>query len=343
MTAARTGQAARVVRQRQSARTGPARRRRRPRRACPGRTRSRTGCPRHATAPNGRRRPRSEAVQAAERAHELTEHAEAVESEEKQRLEDVRRQLADEVDRRVRAAAEGGRGAGRDGHAARPRQEAEHAFEQRAGAVGGARGGSPRRGRARPAGGPRAVRRGHRAAGPRACSCADEAAALAQDAAERARQDAERISAAAQSGRKQADQAVTQARQLRERTAAGGGDRSPAQVNRTRRPGTLHAMSKADLAPPRAGARHRGPVVDVEEAARLGAGEEAVTGVGAGPAGVAAAGPRLGARSASRSAAAARPASRAWCAPGSPPARRSSSSRRRAPSRRAIRRRAEGT
>jgi hypothetical protein len=184
------------------------------------------------------------AVEAAERAHELTERAGAVESEEKQRLEDVRQQLADEVDGRLRAAEKEA-----EEHVAQARREAEAEAER---ALEQQQELSAQREEAARAETERAQQDAHERFAEaterlaRARELAEEAAALAQDAAERARKDAERISAAAQSGRKQADQAVTQARQLRERTEQEAATVTR-KVNRSSKPGTLSTMSKSDL------------------------------------------------------------------------------------------------
>jgi colicin import membrane protein len=184
------------------------------------------------------------AVEAAERAHDLTERAGAVESEEKHRLHDVQQQLTDEVDRRVRAAEKEAQE-----HVALARREAEaeaeRAFNQQQEL-------SAQRAEAARAEAERAQQDAHERFAEaterlaRARELAEEAAALARDAAEQARKDAERISAAAQSGRKQADQAVTQARQLRERTEQEAATVTR-KVNRSSKPGTLSTMSKSDL------------------------------------------------------------------------------------------------
>jgi colicin import membrane protein len=187
------------------------------------------------------------AVEAAERAHELSERVDVVESEESQRLQEVRRQLSDEVDRKVRSAEREAADL-----VARARQEAEAEAERELEQQEQV---SAERQEAARAEAERAQQEAHerfteateRLA--RARGLAEEAAALAQEAAEKARQDAERISAAAQSaqsGRKQADRAVSQAHRLRERTEKEAATVTQ-KVQRTTKGGALSTMSRADL------------------------------------------------------------------------------------------------
>jgi colicin import membrane protein len=184
------------------------------------------------------------AVEAAERAHELTERVDAVEAEEKRRLQQVQQQLSAEVERRTGIAQREA-----DEHVAQVRREAEEDAER---SMEQQQEVSAQREEAARAEAERAQREAHERFAEaterlaRARELAEEAAALAQDAAERARQDAERISAVARSGRKQAEHAVTQAHQLRERTEKEAAAVTR-KVNRSARPGTLTSMSKSDL------------------------------------------------------------------------------------------------
>jgi DNA repair exonuclease SbcCD ATPase subunit len=185
------------------------------------------------------------AVEAAERAHELTQQVDTVRAEEKKRLDEVRRQLAGEVDRRVQAAQRDA-----EERVAHARREAESDADR---SLTEQQELSAEREEAAQAEAERAQEEAHerfteateRLA--RARELADEAAALAQEAAEKARHDAERISAAAQTDRKQADQAVTQARQLHARSEQEAATVTRT-VNRATRPaGGLASMSKSDL------------------------------------------------------------------------------------------------
>jgi len=184
------------------------------------------------------------ALEAAERAHELTQRVDAVESQERRRLQDVQKQLSDKMQRRVGAADREA-----EEHVARVRSEVEaetdrslseeqEASAQREHVV------REEAERAQQEAQQRFTEATEQLA--RARELADKAAALAQEAAERAREDTARISAAAQSQRREADKAVSQAYQLRERTEKEAAVVTR-KVNRTTRRGTLSTMSRADL------------------------------------------------------------------------------------------------
>lgn len=184
------------------------------------------------------------AVEAAERAHELAERVGTVKSEEKRRLAEVRRQLSDEVDRRVGIAQQDA-----DEHVARVRREAEADAEQ---ALEEQRELSAQREEAAQEEAERAQQEAHERFAEaterlaRARELAEQAAALAQEAAAKAREDAERISAIAKSGQKDADRAFTEARQLRQRTEQEAATVTR-KVNRKTRPDGLSAMSRTEL------------------------------------------------------------------------------------------------
>ena len=183
------------------------------------------------------------AVAAAEEAHALRERADAVAAEEVERLKEIDEQQRGEVDQRVATATKEA-----EDHISQVRREAEaeaeraRAEEQEASQsrVERARAEADR---AQEEAQQRLTEATERLAQAR--SQAEEAAALAQQAADRAKADAERISAQVRHDQAEADEAVSQAVGLRERTTKEAASVTRT-VRRTARP-VLAEMSKADL------------------------------------------------------------------------------------------------
>ena len=184
-----------------------------------------------------------QALAAAERAHALRERADAVSAEEKKHIQEVEAQQRAEVERRVadatREAEEHVKAVRRDADAdaEQVRSQELEASEARA-----------TQARAEAEQAQEEAQQRYAEATERlavARTRAEEAAKLAQQAADHAKENAQRISAQVRREQKQAQQAVSQANGLRERT-----EKEAAMVTRTVRrtePRVLADMSRVDL------------------------------------------------------------------------------------------------